>query len=229
MFNLIRINNQASDKQIQQLFISFYGKNLPRSSFISLSSILVDHRPSLVAYCDEHQAILKLIKPRKYHEIVKQFWGHSRLFKEVKGNYLLKGLGLNTPNISDVAYAFLPSKNFEYLGYYIMEDLSKNNLTEVFETFSNKTSTDAHRLTLLENISDGLITMKENNIVFTDFTLGNVFANDNGDITWIDTGVSKFNKQLDKKFDQAVKRFIRIHQTLFTNSETAYLTKKLSL
>lgn len=42
--------------------------------------------------------------------------------------------------------------------------------------------------------------MRNNRIVFTDFHLDNIFANDTSNITWIDAGVTTYTKVNDKKF-----------------------------
>lgn len=221
MLNIVKINIEKI--AVPQLFFRFTTtlKNAPGS--YQLDKILQDHTPSLVAISDHNDLVLKLIRPRKIHEIVKLLWRHSRLSKEVNGNSRLAGLGLHVPEISEVGYALMPAKRYEYIGYYIMENLSQSGYEEVFELFHQTDLSIESRSKLFTAIYEGLLLMRDNNVVFSDFTLGNVFGDRKGKLIWIDTGVTSFSRLNQKKFEQkynfAVRRFIKIHQELLLASE----------
>ena len=178
----------------------------------SVDTVLVDHTPSLVGMFNESKMIIKFIKARSWHEYIKLLWNHSRVTKEVKGSSLLKKLGLRVPEIHEVGYGILPSTNHEYLGYYIMENLTQSGFQELSKLIKESGLNESLRKTIMQSIHDGLKAMRDNRIVFSDFHLDNVFANERGEIAWIDAGVTIYHslnkKKFSKKHNHSIKRYI---------------------
>lgn len=197
---------------------------------LQLGEMIVDHRPSTVARVHHGNTIIKLIKPRNWKERAKLFWGHSRVHKEVKGALLFNELGLRTPDIYEMGIAVPFFFNSAYIGYYVMSDLTQQGLVRVLDLFRNPETTDAMRQTLLRNICDGLKRLKNRNVVFTDFHLSNVYADSEGNITWIDTGVSHYisERKMKEKLRNSVLRFIRYHKNFsFRPHESSYIKNQL--
>lgn len=178
----------------------------------ALNNIIIEHKPSLVGTLKDSGLIIKFIKARSWHEYIKLLWNHSRVTKEVKGSQLLRELGLSVPIIHEVGFGVIPSRNYRFLGYYIMDNLSHSGDQELSKLIKENGINQAMREKLLISVYDGLKLMRDNRIVFTDFHLDNVFANAQGDITWIDTGVTTFHKCNHKKFkaklNHSISRFI---------------------
>lgn len=178
----------------------------------SVDNILVDHTPSLVGMFNESKLIIKFIRARSWHEYLKLLWNHSRITKEVKGSSLLIQLGLRVPEIHEVGYGVVPSANHKYLGYYIMENLTQSGFQELSKLIRENTINETLRITIMKSIHDGLRTMRDNRIVFSDFHLDNVFANEQGEIAWIDAGVTIYHscnkKKFIEKFNYSITRFI---------------------
>ena len=201
-----------------------------RSTLLQLGDMIIDHRPSTVAYDKSGKSIIKLIKARNWKERAKLFWGHSRVHKEVKGAQLFNELGLRTPDIYEMGIAVPFFFNSAYIGYYVMSDLTQQGLVRVLDLFRSPATTDAMRQTLLCNICDGLKRLKSRNVVFTDFHLSNVYADSDGNITWIDTGVSHYisDRKMNAKLKNSVLRFIRYHKNFsFRPHESSYIKHQL--
>jgi len=177
-----------------------------------VDNILVDHTPSLVGMFNESKLIIKFIRARSWHEYLKLLWNHSRITKEVKGSRLLTKLGLRVPEIHEVGYGVLPSTNHEYLGYYIMENLTQSGFQELSKLIKENALNETLRKTIMQSIHNGLKAMRDNHIVFSDFHLDNVFANENGEIAWIDAGVTTYHsfseKKFSKKHNHSITRYI---------------------
>ena len=178
--------------------------------------IIKDNNPSLISYIDGGKNILKCIKPRSTTEIVKLLWGHSRLSKEIKGNKLLKKIGIRTPQILDVSYGFLPSSEYRFLGYYIMENLEHSAYSNAFTLVKSGEISGDKLKSLLNAFRKDIIKMREHRIVFNDLKLNNIFSNNNAEVIWIDTGVSYYNflktKRFEKKFNHSIDRLLRIYK-----------------
>lgn len=192
-----------------QLFITTHHKKEIES--ISVKHVLEDHTPSLVGILDKSCHVIKFIRARTWHEYLKLLWNHSRITKEVRGSILLKSLGLKVPHIYEVGYGVIPSPQYEYIGYYIMENLTPSGFTELSKLIREELISEAIREEIMLSVLKGLKQMRDNNIVFSDFHLDNIFANKYGDIIWIDTGVTKYSSFRKKKFrlkhNHSINRF----------------------
>jgi tRNA A-37 threonylcarbamoyl transferase component Bud32 len=191
----------VKDKESQPFLVL---KNDKRAQNSSLNRILVDHKPSLVASLNESDFIIKFVKARSWHEYMKLLWNHSRITKEIKGTSILQKLGLNVPEIYEVGYGIIPSLKYEYLGYYIMENLTHSGFQELSALIKDGAIDDTMRSKIMLAVHDGLKKMHDNRAVFSDFHLDNIFSNDDGEITWIDAGVTTYNRMNEKKF---IKKF----------------------
>ena len=203
-------------------------------SNLIVEEILIDHIPSLVAKLKESDMILKCVRARSWHEYLKLLWNHSRISKEVHGNLLLKKLDLSVPEIYQVGIGLFPSSKYEFIGYYIMDNLQLAGFQEL-SVLITKNLIDAEiRSRIMRDIYSGLKKMRDNNIVFSDFHLGNIFANSTGETAWIDTGVTtyrKFNQnKFYKKYNHSIKRYINYEyegKQLLSQHEKAIFKKLL--
>jgi hypothetical protein len=190
-----------------------------------LDSVLVDHIPSLVGVLKDSGLVIKFIKARSWHEYIKLCWNHSRITKEIKGSQLLQNLGLTVPVIHEVGFGIIPSKKHKYLGYYIMENLSLSGFQELSKLITENAINADMRGKIMTSVYIGLKKMRDSNVVFSDFHLDNVFANASGDITWIDAGVTTYNRINDgkfkKKFNHSINRYI-----FYCNDRGNTLTEK---
>jgi|TARA_Y100000296_G_scaffold86525_1_gene126578 tRNA A-37 threonylcarbamoyl transferase component Bud32 len=199
---------------------------------INIGKLIIDHTPSTVGYCDHERLITKLIKPRSWHEKIKQLWGHSRINKEINGFKTLNYLGIKTPAL--ICYGFNPMQifNHKYIGFHVTENLSLKGNTECLSLFNDKSCRQERRLVILHKICKALLHIKNNNIVFTDFHLSNVFVDNNDEITLIDPGLTKYHSQrkVNEKFNQSTKRLLNFYgENFFTLKEKDYLIKTLSI
>jgi serine/threonine protein kinase len=178
----------------------------------SLKNILIDHTPSLLGTLEESELIIKFIRARSWHEYLKLFWNRSRITKEIKGNKLLAGLHLNVPKIYETGLGIIPSMKHEYLGYYIMDNLSQSGYQELSKLIKDGALNEPMREKIMCSVYEGLKVMRDKRIVFSDFHLDNIFSNDNGKIVWIDTGVTTYQvlnkKRFINKFNYSITRFI---------------------
>ncbi|MBL4798644.1 MAG: hypothetical protein JKY50_14595 [Oleispira sp.] len=193
-----------------QLFLTTRHNPVPQHHI--LNNILVDHIPSLVGTLKESELIIKFIRARSWHEYIKLLWNHSRITKEIKGSELLQQLGLTVPIIHEVGFGIIPNKKHEYLGYYIMENLSLSGFQELSKLITDNAIDEIMRGKIMSSVYRGLKEMRDHRIVFSDFHLDNVFSNELGDITWIDPGVTTYNKlnesKFRDKFNHSINRFI---------------------
>jgi tRNA A-37 threonylcarbamoyl transferase component Bud32 len=204
-FSAIKINGKKS-----QLFITT--KQSEPAQEHELNKVLVDHIPSLVGTLKSSNLVVKFIKARSWHEYIKLLWNHSRITKEIKGSELLEGLGLTVPTIYEVGLGIMPSRRHEYIGYYIMENLTLSGFEELSKLIREGAIDPLMRERIMLTVFNGLKKMRDNRIVFSDFHLDNVFANSSGDITWIDPGVTTYNimneKKFKNKFNHSINRYI---------------------
>ena len=216
----IEFFSASNEPKSQSFFTTFSQSGLPLSH--SLESIIRDATPSTVAITRQDHHILKLIKPRSWHEYFKMFWGHSRYHKEIQGNYLLRKIGLQVPEIYETGIGS-PATQYEYLGFYIMENLQKRGFDTLLSRLESGSLTPEKRNQLFGDMLAGLQRMKHHRIVFTDFHLENVMVNDNDELVWIDTGVTRYHwysKPLfRKKLKRSIKRLLSYHGGDFFNAQ----------
>ena len=200
----------------------------------SIQHVLIDHNASLVAVLPTSNLVIKFIKARSWHEYLKLLWNHSRVTKEVRGCGLLQELGLRVPKIHEVGFGVIPSTKYKYLGYYIMENLTQSDYQELSILISDNVIDSSTRNKIMLSIYDGLKIMKDHNIVFSDFHLDNVFANQNGDLAWIDAGVTTYNffnkEKFNKKYNHSINRYISYQYNgteLLSQSEKALFKRLL--
>ncbi len=209
-FSNIKIHGKKS-----QLFVTT--QHDKKNNTHEVEKILIDHTPSMVGVLKDSQHIIKFVKARSWHEYVKLLWNHSRITKEIKGSELLAGLGLTVPTIYEAGLGIIPSKQYEYIGYYVMENLALSGFQELSDLIREGAIDTAMREKIMTAVFDGLKLMRDNRIVFSDFHLDNVFANSSGDITWIDSGVTTYTKMNEKKFikkfNQSINRYINYQYT----------------
>jgi serine/threonine protein kinase len=189
------------DKKSQSFLTMRYSNEC---SSKNIHDIIIDHAASLVGITSKNELVVKFIKARSWHEYVKLLWNHSRVTKEVKGNEILSSLGLRVPRIHEAGYGIIPSKKHRFIGYYIMENLKKSGFQELSTIINSNNVSNSLRSKIMHSIYDGLKSMRDNRIIFSDFHFENIFSNSKGEVVWIDTGVSVYNKLNDKKF---VKKF----------------------
>jgi serine/threonine protein kinase len=177
----------------------------------NIKDIIIDHTASFVGITSETKSVIKFIKARSWHEYIKLLWNHSRVTKEVKGNKILSKLGLRVPKIQEVGYGVIPSNKYRFIGYYIMENLKTSGYQELSTVINNNNLSDSIRSIMMFSIYNGLKAMRDNRIVFSDLHFGNIFSNSKGEVIWIDTGVTAYNKlnnrKFVKKFNQSVNRY----------------------
>lgn len=190
----------------------------------STGPLIIDHTPSTVLMADDGRSVLKFIKARSWHEYFKTFWARSRLFKEVKGNQLLAGLGIEVARIHEVGIGLVPGYKYRYLGYYLMEDLAARQAVEMLSWFQSGDVSATQRMQWLDRVIDDLRTMRDAGVIFSDCHLRNVFAQPNSDqVIWIDTGVTRYlcprSRKFARKFNFSMRRFANYHDGELTLSE----------
>jgi hypothetical protein len=217
------------DNKTQPFVTTKYNKSIKKTF---LKTILIDHTPSLVATLQESGLVIKFIRARSWHEYLKLLWNRSRITKEIKGNQLLKSIGLRVPKIHETGFGIIPSKRHEYLGYYIMDNLSHSGFQELSKLIIEEELDDLMREKIMFAVYEGLKVMRDHRIVFSDFHLDNVFANGIGNITWIDTGITTYNPINKKKFcfkyNQSITRYINYEyegKILLSQDEKAIFKK----
>lgn len=207
----------------------------------TLETILIDHKPSLVGVAQNPKVIVKLIKPRKWHDRIKMLWRHSRLHKEIDGNLLLQRLGFRVPHIIESGAGFSTLLGKPFLGYYLMENLHQSGFAEAKPLFSDQQLSDQpaddkqvaeKRAVILQQIIAGLKTLRDQRVVFSDFHLDNVLVDANDNLAWIDTGVTYYQwyrgHKFKQKFNFSIERFIRYYSDdFFTAAEQQQLRELL--
>ena len=195
---------------------------------ISDKSLIIDHKPSLVGYDVHSQRVIKLIKARTWHEYLKLFWGHSRAHKEIVGNQIMRRLGFRVPEVYRIGYGLLPSMNFQYLGFYVMENMSEQGFVPVRDLIDQGKLVGSERQAVITEVVDGLKKMQAHRIVFTDFHLENVMLNPKGELAWLDTGITTYSifkqKKFLKKNNYSLERLIRYYrQDYFSDTEQSLI------
>lgn len=216
MVSFTRINSAST-----QTYITTSKNPVLKDADRTPGTTLLDHKPSYVAVSQSERYIIKLIRPRKWHERVKMLWLHSRLHKEIAGNRLLARQGFRVPEIMESGSSFPAIIPAPFLGYYIMENLKSSGFREVKELFIQHPEL---RSQVLERVIDGLRRMRDQHIVFSDFHLTNVMVNDQGELAWIDTGITHYQwyrrYKFAKKFNFSINRLIKYYSNdFFTEQE----------
>ena len=222
---------ESPQGSILQRFLRTFGPPT-RPKRLSLQQLWIDHKPSTVGPSRQQGEVIKLIKARRWHEYVKLLWSHSRTHKEVVGARLLQQLGLDTPAIHEMGISLPTALRGKYIGYYVMEDLNARGLSEAHQLFSEADTSSALRLKIIDNICSGLQAMYRNKIVFTDFHLANVFSDPEGNLTWIDTGVTLYHlkQKRKRKYCDSIHRLINYYSdTVFSDNEKQRLLQCLQI
>lgn len=152
--------------------------------------------------------IIKFIGSRSYHERFKIFWLHSRFDKEIRGNKLLKEIGLNVPSIFEYGRSYNVFQ--KHLGYYVMSDMTQAGYSDLSDFLVNNESKPKLLKKIWGNIISDLEKMYRKRVVYSDLHFGNIMVNELGDIVWIDTGVTQYTRirkeKLNEKFKSSIRR-----------------------
>jgi hypothetical protein len=226
MPSLIKISVRG--EFLPQLFVRFGRSNQPLH--YPLNTMLKEEgqyrSPSIIGMLDDRR-ILKLIKPRRILECVKLMYGRSRISKEVRGNKVLQAMGIGVPLIDECAYGFLPAKGYDFVGYYIMENLIDKGMQDLSVLFADEQLLAEQRRKIIKNLITDLQKMRDNYVVFSDLTLGNVFSNNNAELVWIDTGITEYSAHKQQKFELkynfSLDRFMDIHKNTLSEEEKAQI------
>ena len=230
MFKLTNISDGVSGKS--QIFIGCCNSDQVGSKInVVKEDIIRDYNASLVAAIADDQWILKLVKPRSIHEYFKMLWFASRASKEVKGNFLLKSIGIDVPQIVEYGYGFIPASNYHYIGFIVMENLRLRNFDDAQEMMHRGSFETETRKIFFAKLCKDIATMRANRVVFNDLKLGNVFSDENGDAIWIDTGVSCYSLLKSNKFRSkhnfSLNRFLKRHEKILNESEVKQIKSLL--
>lgn len=214
----------------EQWFYKMQPSPVPRRYLdATKKTVIKDYIPSLVIAMPEEKAILKLIRARKWVEYVKLLWNRSRASKEITGNNLLKKIGVHVPAIFESGLGLFPAKGYQFLGYYIMQDLQCQGFENSRFLFLENRIKPEQRRAFLDNVLKDVRKMRDNHIVFNDFKLENIFCNDAGDTVWIDTGVTYYpayrQMKFIKKHNDAIDYFLLHHEKFLTTDETGDVKK----
>ncbi len=193
--------------------------------------LIRDSNASTVVRMLESGHILKLVKPRTFHEYFKLFWNSSRVHKEVAGNRCLKQLGMAVPALYCRGYGLLPAQKGGFLGFIRMENLAASGYADAREMMISGLLAGDARCRFLEKFCDDLLVMRQHKIVFNDLKLGNTFADAAGNLAWIDTGITRYpawqQGKFSKKYAFSLRRFFKRHETLLSAEEKASIRRRL--
>jgi hypothetical protein len=225
---LLRITDLSG---ASHLFLAFPCQDHPDID-LRQQPLLRDSNASTVVRLLESGHILKLVKPRTFHEYFKLFWNSSRIHKEVAGNLRLKKLGLAVPAIYSHGYGLLPAQKGGFLGFIKMENLAASGYADAREMMTGGLLAGDARQRFLEKFCADLLVMRQHKIVFNDLKLGNTFADAAGNLTWIDTGITVYTASrkaiFASKYAFSLQRFFKRHETLLSVEEKAYIRGRLS-
>ncbi|HEY9033292.1 MAG TPA: hypothetical protein VIN71_05080 [Pseudomonadales bacterium] len=193
----------------------------------SQQPVMKDYLPSLVIRLPQQQQVLKLVRARKWVEYAKMLWGRSRASKEIRGNLLLHEAGIAVPAISEYGYGLFPARAYQFIGYYIMQDLQPLGFDNARFLFLENRIDGERRHRFLANLVHDVKRMQQQRIVFNDLKFENIFCNAAGDICWIDTGVSVYPRWQQGKFrrkhNDAIDYLLLHHEKFLTAGEAAML------
>ena len=215
------------DKPVRQYFASLFRAAEQKNGTHYYGEVIVEERnTSIVTLADNGKKVIKFIKPRSWEEYLKHLWFHCRVYKEIRGNRALAALGLRTPKIYEVGTSILPfpTKNFKYLGYHCMENLYEAGYEEAYNFYKKLDEADPVRAIITQNIIRDVLKMRKAHIVFSDLHLKNVFADGEGNIAWIDTGIIKCRSaevpKFRTKYNRSIDRLLNFYRDERVLSET---------
>ena len=137
----------------------------------------------------------------------------SRLSKEVRGNELMRSVGIRVPEIKESGYHPFPVTTKRFLGYYIMENMTREGFVELGEVLKDDDFDASMGKLVLQNVIRDIRSMADHSIVFSDLHLGNILINKQGDTAWIDTGVTHYSfgrgYKFPRKFNDSIKRLLK--------------------
>ena len=218
---------KQDSKIFPQLFVLMSERSIQQPIHFTTDDIITDKNQAFVATIENSQYIIKLIKPRSWHEYGKLLWGHSRISKEVYSNKYLKEIGIQVPHICEYGIGLIPTRNYRYLGYYIMDNLDKNGLEDTFQMIKGNKLTRDSRQNLINNLYRDINNMLKHQVVFTDLKLSNIFSDKQGNLVWIDTGINKYHilqkKIFRKKFNFSLNRFMQKYESYLNQDEIQLL------
>lgn len=222
--NLIKIKRDG--KELPQSFLRSSEKSEIDLSFSS-NDIIKDDRPSVVARINNNQQIIKLVRPWKWHDRFKLLWGSSCIQKEIKGNQALRNLNIKVPEIIESGLSINSLRGNEFIGYYIMENLTKRGYQEALTILQSGVLDEAEKETIFSECYRDLETMRDNKLIFTDLSMRNMFINKDGNIVWIDTGINQYsgltNKTFTRKFNQSIDRLLNSYSRFLSEDKIGML------
>ena len=228
MFIRLNINGH-----LNQIFIDSSISHFVKVIDIPQENVIVDQKASIVAVESTSKHIVKAVKSRTWHEYIKYLWGRSRDFKEVKGNKILSEMGLRVPKLISRGYGIVPGVKSNILGFYVMENMNSSGFRTVYDEFRSGQLTQSDRLRIIGDIVSGMRAMQLHRILYTDFHMENVMVNDDGQLVWMDTGVTTYTRFQKRKFlkknNQAIHRFIRYYSDNYFNQEEKEIISSLIL
>lgn len=174
-----------------------------------MQNIIAEQKASTVALLPDSNYLIKLVRGRTWHEHIKIFWKRSRVHTEFKGARMLQRIGINTPALYEMGVANPFSIVRPYIGYYVMENLSKRNLQPVYDLASHGDINSLEKI--LKNILNDLIKMKNARLVYSDLHLSNVFYCPNTyQVYFIDTAAKKYilDKSIKRRSRKSIEKFI---------------------
>lgn len=203
---------ESSSLKLPSFFFSKKNKNITQDDRC-MGDIIKTQGPSEVSPSRNNNLIIKLVKSRSFHERFKALWLHSRLHKEIRGNYFLKKLGIRVPEIFESGYNPSVLWGNQFIGYYIMEDLRESGFSEFEKSLKAGALSNKAIEIAFNNILIDIKNMAENKIVYSDLHLGNIMIDSNSNIAWIDTGVSHYHfgrkRKFNKKFKDSINRLLK--------------------
>lgn len=218
-FSISGLLNQKNERL--QLFLTC-GATKKASVTLTLKETLLDHVPSTVGTLKAENKVIKLIKPRSWHEHFKIYWGKGRLFEEIRGNRLFQDIGIQTPLIYQYGVSLVPKPSNQYIGYYVMENLTSSGYQLAYESFNHSANPKKRQAVLAAFIHD-LQIIKQNRLVFIDLHLGQVYCNDKNQLCWLDIGVKHYSEKQQKRFQQ---RFNTSINRLLVDTNSQFLAEE---
>lgn len=201
----IDMKGRRKQKFVSHQKVSQVGGN---SALITTGKIIKDDEISTVVQ-NTDGLIIKFIKPRRWHEYYKVFYGASRTSKEVLSNIRLKELGFDVPNVIEYGIALVPAHFWGYTGYYVMEPAP--GLGEAVHHLQALNTQS--RTKFVDSLLQDLAHLKAHRIIYGDLALRNIFCGENGELCWIDTGIDEFSvlqqTRFDKKWRKSLEQFTR--------------------
>lgn len=204
------------------------GSNLGKE--LVIEEVIYDQRISTVTFANNKAFILKLIKARTWHEYIKIAWGRSRTHIEYKGARLLNSIGISTPQVYEMGISFPFRPQASYIGHYLMDNLQASGykmLTEVQTQLNDK------QISILTGKITGIFkTLYDNQVVYSDFHISNIFVNlENISVKLIDTGAKhyKSKRKHKSKNQSSIRNFEKsILNSTLNKSELITIPKSIN-